>query len=190
MSEEFTETGTCVLCGAATPETGALNQYCDACLESSFGDADNTKTVVCSTCGKEFTARLGYFGLHDELCKDCKQQTMAQFEQMLMDYVSDVHALRKPKEGTMTNTQELIASKCDELKELLLEKNRKYGDSALNPIRVFSKANAMEQILVRMDDKLNRIKNRQNDEDEDVIKDLAGYLVLYMVAKDMNKQEK
>lgn len=90
----------------------------------------------------------------------------------------------------MTNTQELIASKCDELKELLLEKNRKYGDSALNPIRVFSKANAMEQILVRMDDKLNRIKNRQNDEDEDVIKDLAGYLVLYMVAKDMNKQEK
>ena len=191
MSEEFTETGTCVLCGAATPETGALNQYCDACLESSsFGVAADTKTVVCSTCGKEFTARLGYFGLHDTLCNDCTQSTMAQLEQMLMDYVSDVRTLREQKEVTMTNTQELIASKCDELKELLLEKNRKYGDSALNPIRVFSKANAMEQILVRMDDKLNRIKNRQNDEDEDVIKDLAGYLVLYMVAKDMNKQEK
>ena len=148
-----------------------------------------TKKVACSTCGKEFTARLGYFGIHDTLCKDCTQQSMAQLEQMLVDYVTDVRAQIKPKEVTMTDTQTLIASKCDELKELLLEKNRKYGDSALNPIRVFSKASSIEQLFVRMDDKLNRIKNRQNDEDEDVIKDLAGYLVLYMVARDQTKKE-
>ncbi|MBQ9335824.1 MAG: hypothetical protein IJS14_00820 [Lentisphaeria bacterium] len=67
---------------------------------------------------------------------------------------------------------------------MLLEKNRKYGDSALNPCRVFSRANAVEQILVRIDDKLNRIKNRQNDEDEDVVMDLAGYLILLMIAKE------
>ena len=30
-----------------------------------------------------------------------------------------------------TETQERIANKCDELKALLLEKNRKYGNSAL-----------------------------------------------------------
>ena len=77
----------------------------------------------------------------------------------------------------------MIAKKCDELKELLIEKNRKYGDSALNPCRVFSKASSVEQILVRIDDKLNRIKNRQSDEDEDVIMDLAGYLILLMIAK-------
>lgn len=76
-----------------------------------------------------------------------------------------------------------IKSKCDELKAMLLEKNRKYGDSALNPCRVFSRANAVEQILVRIDDKLNRIRNRQNDEDEDVVMDLAGYLILLMIAK-------
>jgi len=90
----------------------------------------------------------------------------------------------------LTDSQERIANKCDELKSLLLEKNRKYGDSALNPVRLFSKADACEQILVRMDDKVNRIKNRQNDEDEDVFMDLAGYLVLYMVARDKAKVNK
>lgn len=36
-----------------------------------------------------------------------------------------------------TETQERIANKCDELKALLLEKNRKYGNSALEPKRCF-----------------------------------------------------
>jgi hypothetical protein len=83
----------------------------------------------------------------------------------------------------MTDTQLVIAEICDEIKELLLDKNRKYGDSAINPIRILSKSSNTEQILVRIDDKLNRIKNMQSDEDEDVITDLIGYLVLYKVAK-------
>lgn len=82
------------------------------------------------------------------------------------------------------DAQEKIEAKCEELKAMLLEKNRKYGNSALEPIRVFSKADAVEQILVRIDDKLNRIRNRQNDEDEDVVMDLAGYLILLMVARE------
>lgn len=77
-----------------------------------------------------------------------------------------------------------IEQKCDELKDILLEKNRKYGDSALNPCRIFSRADAVEQLLVRIDDKLSRIKNRQDDEDEDVVMDLAGYLILLMIAKE------
>lgn len=83
----------------------------------------------------------------------------------------------------MTDTQLVIRETCDEIKELLIEKNRKYGDSAINPIRILSKSSNTEQILVRIDDKLNRIKNMQHDEDEDVITDLIGYLVLYKVAK-------
>lgn len=99
------------------------------------------------------------------------------------DWLKTTSRLQPP----LTDSQALIVKKCEELKELLLEKNRKYGDSAINPCRVFSKASATEQILVRMDDKINRIKNRQNDEDEDVIKDLAGYCILYMVAKELDK---
>ena len=70
--------------------------------------------------------------------------------------------------------------------KMLIEKNRKYGNSALNPQRIFSKASAIEQIKVRIDDKLSRIKNQQDDEDEDVITDLIGYLILLKIAKEGN----
>lgn len=79
-------------------------------------------------------------------------------------------------------TQIDIATSCDEIKELLLDKNRKYGDSALNPVRIFSKVSTLEQLKVRMDDKLSRLRNAQDDEDEDPVTDLIGYLVLYKVA--------
>lgn len=85
-------------------------------------------------------------------------------------------------EDKVTQSQCDIAAICDELKELLLEKNRKYGDSALNPVRVFSQASPLEQLKVRLDDKLSRIRNAQDDEDEDVLTDLIGYVVLYKVA--------
>lgn len=86
-------------------------------------------------------------------------------------------------ETCSTQSQQDIASTCDEIKELLLSKNRKYGDSALNPVRIFSQASTIEQIKVRMDDKLSRLRNAQDDEDEDVITDLIGYLVLFKVAQ-------
>jgi hypothetical protein len=86
----------------------------------------------------------------------------------------------------ITQTQTEICAICDEIKELLLTKNRKYGDSALNPVRVFSKASPLEQLKVRIDDKLSRLKNAQDDEDEDVVTDLIGYLVLYKVAESRN----
>jgi hypothetical protein len=91
---------------------------------------------------------------------------------------------------TDDKTQSLIARECDELKSLLLEKDRKYGNSALSPVRVFSKADTLEQLFVRADDKLNRIRNRQSDEDEDVISDLAGYLILIKVAMRLKGEQK
>jgi hypothetical protein len=79
------------------------------------------------------------------------------------------------------NTQIEIEKTCDEIKQLLLEKNRKYGDSALNPVRIFAKSDATEQLKVRIDDKLNRLKNLQEDETEDTITDLIGYLILLKI---------
>lgn len=76
-----------------------------------------------------------------------------------------------------------IAEECDAIKLMLLQKNAKYGDSALNPVRCFSKADAIEQIKVRLDDKLSRLMRGQGKEDEDVEKDLMGYLVLLRVAR-------
>jgi len=91
----------------------------------------------------------------------------------------------------MTETQIQIAAICDDIKELLLYKNKQYGDSALNPSRIFSKSSAVEQLLVRIDDKLNRIKKGAGlvATDEDVIQDLIGYLVLLKIGLNRQKEE-
>lgn len=69
-----------------------------------------------------------------------------------------------------------------EIREMLERKNRSYGDSALSPVRIFSKADAVEQIKVRIDDKLSRLARGNGDLGEDVVLDLLGYLVLLRVA--------
>ena len=67
--------------------------------------------------------------------------------------------------------------------ELLISKNQKYGNAALDPKRIFSRADSTEQIKVRIDDKLSRISNQNINEDEDVIQDLIGYLVLLKISQ-------
>ena len=69
-----------------------------------------------------------------------------------------------------------------EITEMLVAKNKKYGNSALEPLGVFSQLSAYDGLLVRIDDKLKRIKNGSLDhDDEDVINDLIGYLVLLKI---------
>jgi len=82
-----------------------------------------------------------------------------------------------------------ISGICDDIKELLIYKNRKYGNSALKPCRVFSKSSPVEQLLVRIDDKLNRIMQGAGllAEDEDVVNDLIGYLVLLKIGMNDEK---
>lgn len=72
----------------------------------------------------------------------------------------------------------------DKIGDLLVSKNRSYGDSALNPIRVFSRADRLEQLSVRIDDKLSRIQRGTEFEDEDTERDLIGYLILRLIAKE------
>lgn len=67
--------------------------------------------------------------------------------------------------------------------EMLLKKNISYGNSALQPAGIFSKADPIQQIENRIDDKLNRIKNQQQYEGDNDIDDLIGYLVLLKIAR-------
>ena len=83
------------------------------------------------------------------------------------------------------STRNKILSKCKQLQDLLLQKNAKYGNSALEPLNVFSKSNAVAGIKMRIDNKLKRIKNSGLvDATEDTLQDLAGYLILLMIARD------
>ena len=76
-----------------------------------------------------------------------------------------------------------IIRECLDIAEMLINKNISYGDSALSPIRIFSQADNQEQIKIRIDDKINRIKNGSGFAGDNDIDDLIGYLLLYKIAK-------
>jgi hypothetical protein len=87
-----------------------------------------------------------------------------------------MHSLSAPS-GTK------ILNACIDVAQMLIEKNISYGDSALSPIRLFSTADSVEQLKVRIDDKLNRVKNAQGFPGDNDIDDLIGYLILYKISK-------
>lgn len=83
-------------------------------------------------------------------------------------------------------TEEKIKGITNAMQDLLLYKNEKYGDSALNPIGIFTKhlKNVPENtasILVRLDDKLSRIKNADELRTNDV-SDIIGYCTLLLIS--------
>lgn len=86
------------------------------------------------------------------------------------------------------NFQEEVYRVLSEITEMLIAKNQKYGNSAIEPLGIFSDLSPEEGLKVRIDDKLKRIKNGSLDkDDEDVINDLIGYLVILKI---LQKEEK
>lgn len=79
-----------------------------------------------------------------------------------------------------------IQGKCNDIAEMLIAKNRAYGNSALDPVSYLSTADALERLAVRIDDKINRLQQGQEYPGDDTIVDLAGYLVLYLIARQDN----
>lgn len=97
------------------------------------------------------------------------------------------------RDNGMSETERDIRAVCNEIAEMLVTKNRSYGDSAMNPVRIFSRAPVDEQLNVRMDDKLSRLAHGDTDAikvfGEDVEKDLLGYLILKRVSLRRQKVE-
>jgi len=80
----------------------------------------------------------------------------------------------------LLSTQEKIDVLFDNFKRFLKEKNKRYGDSALKPLQIFSKIDPKNQIYNRLDDKLNRIKNSKELKKND-LSDCFGYLALALI---------
>lgn len=107
----------------------------------------------------------------------------------LPDLWSPVDALfdiKQTLENADNSTQQEIAEVGIALTHLLLLKNRRYGDSALQPLDIFARGmSPRERMAVRMDDKLNRIRNglgANGGDGEHPAVDLAGYLLLDVIA--------
>ena len=93
-------------------------------------------------------------------------------------------------ENNLTEVNKLIEFECNNLKELLIQKNIDYNNSLHNPVRVFSRASNIDGILCRLDDKISRIKKKGiNDKTEDTISDILGYLIHLKIAIKLNENK-
>lgn len=85
---------------------------------------------------------------------------------------------------------EKIIEICDGMKDLLLYKNGKYGNSALNPNHIFYKGDSTNSILIRLDDKIGRVKS--NIEDKPRVNDVAdiiGYCTLLLISMGVTAED-
>ena len=85
--------------------------------------------------------------------------------------------------NTMTETQQKIIEITEAMRELLLYKNQRYGDSALSPKQIFYKGDAVNSILIRIDDKLGRIMaNTESTPRINDVADIIGYCTLLLIS--------
>jgi hypothetical protein len=73
---------------------------------------------------------------------------------------------RKPKPRNSStvslktsDVRRLIKEECRSIEKLLLTKNKDYGNSALEPLSVFSSLTPIEALKARIDDKIRRVQN-------------------------------
>jgi hypothetical protein len=84
---------------------------------------------------------------------------------------------------TRTDFEKDLDEVLAEMKSFLLFKNKTYGDSALNPVRILSKADPIEQIKVRIDDKLSRFARGEAYPSDNDVKDTSGYFLIWQIAE-------
>ena len=89
-----------------------------------------------------------------------------------------------------TPTQQKIKDILSGMTDLLLYKNRKYGDSAIHPKKIFYKGDSTNSIRIRLDDKIGRVmtsteeKPRVND-----VADIIGYCTLLLVSMGITSED-
>ena len=92
--------------------------------------------------------------------------------------------------GDLPLTQQKIHEIMGAMRDLLLYKNQKYGDSAINPKKIFYKGDSTNSILIRLDDKIGRVmsnteeKPRIND-----VCDIIGYCTLLLISMGVTAED-
>ena len=152
----------------------------------------------CRKCGKMFKG-IG------KLCPDCLAEVPvpkagsnvkpapASETHLSMDIVSAMNLadqISKSPWEDLPSTQQKIHEILGAMTDLLLYKNQKYGDSAINPKKIFYKGDSTNSILIRLDDKIGRImsnteeKPRVND-----VADIIGYCTLLLISMGVTAED-
>lgn len=145
----------------------------------------------CKKCGKKRVSlpARGLCSVCYRAERDAEKAAEMTVDEVLVDEVSDagvVAVVENPVvdfvDCSAADFPALLDATLADLRKFLIAKNRAYGNSAMEPVRVFSKADPVEQLRVRIDDKLSRLL-RGADCGEDTEMDLLGYLTLLQVAR-------
>ena len=89
-----------------------------------------------------------------------------------------------------TETQQKIIAITGAMRDLLLYKNQKYGDSALSPKQIFYKGDAVNSILIRLDDKIGRIMaNTESAPRINDVADIIGYCTLLLIGMGVKPED-
>lgn len=133
--------------------------------------------MKCICCGKEYKKEF----LTQIMCNEC----------------FDIARSQKPDDYNFANVEEFqmdsknrIVEICDATKDLLLYKNSKYGDSALHPNNVFYKGDSVNSILIRLDDKIGRVKSNPDSQPRvNDISDIIGYCTLLLISMGVTAED-
>jgi len=104
-------------------------------------------------------------------------------ETNLSDMYAEAKSIEERSFFPKNNTEIAIVDECQRMAMMLVEKNRAYGNSALDPVRIMSSSDATEQLKVRIDDKLSRFMRGKNYHGDNDLDDLIGYLVLLSIVQ-------
>lgn len=141
---------------------------------------------TCVLCGLKFVdSKLRV----RPLCPKCAKKK--HDDSILPQLEAQLYAqtLENPYED-LPPTQQKIHQIMNAMKDLLLYKNQKYGDSAINPKKIFYKGDSTNSILIRLDDKIGRVmsnteeKPRIND-----ICDIIGYCTLLLISMGVTAED-
>lgn len=125
---------------------------------------------------------------------DARRLSLQPTQPHLPEGISMREAMRRVCESLVLRKltgefEEVLDQILDDARVMLIHKNAAYGDSALNPVRVFSKASLSEQLLVRLDDKASRLA-RGSAAGEDVAGDMLGYFLLVLIAEEREREQR
>ena len=141
-----------------------------------YGAGDIVEVVEIDEYGDIWANAVGTVGINGTLYTDDRDGPYKGV--YAVELVTD-----NAKQGESSFDQK-VRTILDDMATLLVEKNTAYGNSALDPVRIFSKADALEQLYVRLDDKVNRVKQGHEFPGDDTIRDIIGYCTLILIARE------
>lgn len=131
--------------------------------------------IVCDTCTEELRMQA-------PTADKIKPWEMAQ--------ASVMKGLMDDPFGDATPTQRKIREITEAMKDLLLYKNQKYGDSAINPEKIFYKGDSTSSILIRLNDKIGRVKANPDDKPRvNDVCDIIGYCTLLLISMGVTAED-